>query len=593
MLRLVIEDDEGTTHVVPLIRDEITIGRQEGNTIRLTERNVSRRHARLVRTGEGESPTVLVEDLDSYNGIKLNGDRVSSKCTMRPGDLIQIGDYSLALRVDQPSDKESRDTEIQMGPPVGLDDIATQLHRVEDDVLPQTEQGKLVVVSSNLAGSTYALDRREVIIGRTDENDVVINHRSISRNHAKVIFRDGTFTVIDLASSNGVKVNGEDFGTASLVNGDIVELGHVKLRYVAPGDDYVFSLADIDDVVVAGGPSTGRLVGLGVVLVAIATAAFLLVNRTVEPSQDPVSHPPQPAATDVATPAPPPTDPVDVPALMQEGQDLLGAEKWAEAAKVFGRVLQEEPDHAEAKDLKKKATREAEHKRRYDQLLQDTQDEQWHDAFFALGDFPEDSIYHPRLDSVRGKIEGGFADFELERARDLARRGDLATARTLQIALGDKAFAKRQADLLGRELDALEAKERAHGLPEARPPDVAPPEVRPPHDKPPPEREAPTRRAPRERPGQDDASYEELMKDALRHVARGERAKAVELLEKAEKMRPSDQRPHQRLCAIYRPMGRLEKAKHHCKMWLALEQNATYKPAIRKTIEQLEAELNR
>jgi len=42
MQKLLIEDDEGKTVVVPLIRDEITIGRQEGNTIRLSEQNVSR-----------------------------------------------------------------------------------------------------------------------------------------------------------------------------------------------------------------------------------------------------------------------------------------------------------------------------------------------------------------------------------------------------------------------------------------------------------------------------------------------------------------------------------------------------------------------
>ena len=35
MFKLVIQDDEGKTTVVPLIRDEITIGRKEGNTIRL------------------------------------------------------------------------------------------------------------------------------------------------------------------------------------------------------------------------------------------------------------------------------------------------------------------------------------------------------------------------------------------------------------------------------------------------------------------------------------------------------------------------------------------------------------------------------
>ena len=185
MLRLVIEDDEGKTIVVPLIRDEITIGRKEGNIIRLTERNVSRRHARLVRAGDDGSPAVLVEDLDSYNGVRLNGDKVASKCTMRPGDLIQIGDYSLALRVDQPSGKDAPDE------PVGIEGAPTRLHQVEPDTLPEEQQARLVVVSSNLAGEGYRVSQREVIIGRTDENDVVVNHRSISRNHAKIIERDG------------------------------------------------------------------------------------------------------------------------------------------------------------------------------------------------------------------------------------------------------------------------------------------------------------------------------------------------------------------------------------------------------------------
>ena len=48
MFKLVICDDEGKTTIVPLIRDEVTIGRREGNTIRLTDRNVSRNHALLL-----------------------------------------------------------------------------------------------------------------------------------------------------------------------------------------------------------------------------------------------------------------------------------------------------------------------------------------------------------------------------------------------------------------------------------------------------------------------------------------------------------------------------------------------------------------
>src|SRR5438067_11502116 len=97
MYKLIIEDDEGKTTVVPLIRDEIMIGRKEGNTIRLTERNVSRKHAKLLK----QNGTVFIEDLTSYNGIKVNGDRIAGRAPVNEGDRIQIGDYQLALKLDK------------------------------------------------------------------------------------------------------------------------------------------------------------------------------------------------------------------------------------------------------------------------------------------------------------------------------------------------------------------------------------------------------------------------------------------------------------------------------------------------------------
>ena len=93
-MKLIIEDDEGRKTVVPLIRDEITIGRQDGNTIRLTERNVSRRHARLVK----ENGNVLIEDLGSYNGVRVNGEKISGPTKIKEGDLVEIGDYDLGIQ---------------------------------------------------------------------------------------------------------------------------------------------------------------------------------------------------------------------------------------------------------------------------------------------------------------------------------------------------------------------------------------------------------------------------------------------------------------------------------------------------------------
>src|SRR5256886_15086389 len=94
MMKLIIEDDEGRKTVVPLVRDEITIGRQDGNTIRLTERNVSRRHARLVK----ENGNVLIEDLGSYNGVRVNGEKISEKTQIEERGLVENGAYAPGIQ---------------------------------------------------------------------------------------------------------------------------------------------------------------------------------------------------------------------------------------------------------------------------------------------------------------------------------------------------------------------------------------------------------------------------------------------------------------------------------------------------------------
>jgi predicted component of type VI protein secretion system len=93
-MRLVIEDEAGTRSTVPFTGEDLTVGRgEEGVAFRLSERNVSRRHARFVRA----NGAVHVEDLGSLTGTRVNGERITGRRRLREGDLVQIGDYDLAL----------------------------------------------------------------------------------------------------------------------------------------------------------------------------------------------------------------------------------------------------------------------------------------------------------------------------------------------------------------------------------------------------------------------------------------------------------------------------------------------------------------
>ncbi|MBL0275685.1 MAG: FHA domain-containing protein [Anaeromyxobacter sp.] len=97
-MKLVIEDDAGTRMLVPFTSEELTLGRAAtGVGWRLPDRNVSRRHARFSRSSGG---AIFVEDLGSLTGTWLNGERVSGKRKLRPGDLVEIGHYDLMVLPD-------------------------------------------------------------------------------------------------------------------------------------------------------------------------------------------------------------------------------------------------------------------------------------------------------------------------------------------------------------------------------------------------------------------------------------------------------------------------------------------------------------
>src|ERR1044071_10398347 len=96
MWKLTIEDDEGKRTPLPLVRDEYTIGRGEENTVRLTERNISRRHATLRL--EQESGWVIV-DTSSRNGSYVNAVRLVGEHFVNEGDIVQVGDRSEERRV--------------------------------------------------------------------------------------------------------------------------------------------------------------------------------------------------------------------------------------------------------------------------------------------------------------------------------------------------------------------------------------------------------------------------------------------------------------------------------------------------------------
>ena len=72
--------------------------------------------------------------------------------------------------------------------------------------------------------------RGELLVGRHHACDVVLSDSSVSRRHARLVLRDGTWVVQDLESTNGTIVNGVQVGRCALRPGDQLVLGEAHLR---------------------------------------------------------------------------------------------------------------------------------------------------------------------------------------------------------------------------------------------------------------------------------------------------------------------------------------------------------------------------
>jgi pSer/pThr/pTyr-binding forkhead associated (FHA) protein len=199
---------EGAGATWPIDKDAITIGRDGGCHVTLSDQWASGVHAEItLHNGQH-----FIRDMGSGAGTWINGMPLGMAHRLEGGDTIHIGQTSLRyVKVGQalgapkgPAPRERRVPmlEVRRGPGVGL---------------------------------RFALDRDSITVGRDPQSGLRLDDVQVSRRHAVLSNRGGTWYVCDLHSSRGTFKNraqlrpGEE---VPIAEGDTVQFGDSMLVFI-------------------------------------------------------------------------------------------------------------------------------------------------------------------------------------------------------------------------------------------------------------------------------------------------------------------------------------------------------------------------
>lgn len=99
---------------------------------------------------------------------------------------------------------------------------------------------KMIVSIDEVVIKDVQITKDRTTIGRRPYNDVVIDNLAVSGEHAAIVMAGAEVAIEDLNSTNGTYVNGKAVKKQALRNGDQIEIGKYKIRYVgdAASDQY-------------------------------------------------------------------------------------------------------------------------------------------------------------------------------------------------------------------------------------------------------------------------------------------------------------------------------------------------------------------
>ena len=257
-----------------IINAMMTVGRDPACDLVLTEGQASRQHASVSPNNDG----ILVKDLGSTNGTFINDQQVGEGAVAKDGDRLRFDTIVFNVKIQTAASAKPTTNAETIVNAEAIKPAAEKAPAPEQDIQTETPpewalernrsiEGTNILSDSKidaiaLSSDKPIVDNEEVEvptligqadpiksmrfqmdpnsgnsiweIGRSDKSHIMINHPSVSTNHAQIIHEGARWKLVDSMSANGCFVNGTKGLTNYLSNGDTIKFGEIECVFLLP-----------------------------------------------------------------------------------------------------------------------------------------------------------------------------------------------------------------------------------------------------------------------------------------------------------------------------------------------------------------------
>jgi pSer/pThr/pTyr-binding forkhead associated (FHA) protein len=232
MARLILTFNKQVIKEYPFLKDSVTIGREDDNTIVIANLAVSAYHARIDKTGND----FIVTDLQSTNGSFVNNKKVVTQ-KLSHGDNILIGKHIiLFVASEKKIQRDAKSGKIDLGKTMMLDTVKQKELLKKQKTPPKAVRTpEMIGVVSFIDGSSLGdivLKKKLTKIGKAVNSEIKLSGVFMGTTAATISRRPAGYTITYAGGLTKLKVNGATIKDSILLKDfDTIELGSYKFQF--------------------------------------------------------------------------------------------------------------------------------------------------------------------------------------------------------------------------------------------------------------------------------------------------------------------------------------------------------------------------